>query len=91
MRALDIDVAADYLLMAATLAHIKSRMLLPPDPDILGDDDGLDPRAELARRLAEYARVQGRGRDARAPLAPESRRLRVAARRDPSCPRRRAC
>ena len=55
MRALDIDVAADYLLMAATLAHIKSRMLLPPDPDILGEDDELDPRAELARRLAEYA------------------------------------
>jgi segregation and condensation protein A len=55
MRMLDIDVAADYLLMAATLAHIKSRLLLPPDPDILADDDGLDPRAELARRLAEYA------------------------------------
>ena len=55
MRELDIDVAADYLLMAATLAHIKSRMLLPPDPDILSDDEGLDPRAELARRLAEYA------------------------------------
>ncbi len=55
MRALDIDVAADYLLMAATLAHIKSRMLLPPDPDILGEDEGEDPRAELARRLAEYA------------------------------------
>ena len=55
MRALDIDVAADYLLMAATLAHIKSRMLLPPDPDILSEDEGLDPRAELARRLAEYA------------------------------------
>ena len=55
MRELDIDVAADYLLMAATLAHIKSRLLLPPDPDILADDDGLDPRAELARRLAEYA------------------------------------
>jgi len=55
MRALDIDVAADYLLMAATLAYIKSRMLLPPDPDILGEDEGLDPRAELARRLAEYA------------------------------------
>jgi len=55
MRMLDIDVAADYLLMAATLAHIKSRMLLPPDPDILADDEGADPRAELARRLAEYA------------------------------------
>jgi len=55
MRMLDIDVAADYLLMAATLAHIKSRMLLPPDPDILADEDAGDPRAELARRLAEYA------------------------------------
>jgi len=58
MRALDIDVAADYLLMAATLAHIKSRMLLPPDPDILGEDEELDPRAELARRLAEYAVIK---------------------------------
>ncbi len=55
MQMVDIDVAADYLLMAATLAHIKSRMLLPPDPDAGGDEEGLDPRAELARRLAEYA------------------------------------
>lgn len=57
-RLLDIDVAADYLLMAATLAHIKSRMLLPPDPDILTDELEEDPRAELARRLAEYARYK---------------------------------
>jgi segregation and condensation protein A len=57
-RLLDIDVAADYLLMAATLAHIKSRMLLPPDPDILADEAEDDPRAELARRLAEYARYK---------------------------------
>ena len=55
MELLDIDVAADYLVMAATLAHIKSRMLLPPDPDADDDDEGGDPRAELARRLAEYA------------------------------------
>ena len=54
MRLLDIDIAAEYLLMAATLAHIKSRMLLPPEP---GAEEGEfeDPRAELARRLAEYA------------------------------------
>jgi segregation and condensation protein A len=65
MRMLDIDVAADYLLMAATLAHIKSRLLLPPDPDLLAEDGGLDPRAELARRLAEYARYK----DAAAELA----------------------
>ena len=54
MRQIDVDVAADYLLMAATLAYIKSRMLLPPDPDA-EDELGEDPRAELARRLAEYA------------------------------------
>ena len=41
-------------------------MLLPPDPDILAEDEGVDPRAELARRLAEYARFKERGRDARA-------------------------
>jgi segregation and condensation protein A len=57
MRQLDIDVAAEYLLVAATLAHIKSRMLLPWDAS--GDEDeAVDPRAELARRLAEYARFQ---------------------------------
>jgi segregation and condensation protein A len=54
MKILDIDVAAEYLLMAATLAHIKSRMLLPVAPDA-GGEEGEDPRAELARRLAEYA------------------------------------
>jgi segregation and condensation protein A len=57
MRQLDIDVAAEYLLVAATLAHIKSRMLVPWDSG--GDDEeGVDPRAELVRRLAEYARFQ---------------------------------
>jgi segregation and condensation protein A len=55
MRELDIDVAAEYLLMAATLAQIKSRMLLPRDPDGSEEDEGEDPRAELARRLAEFA------------------------------------
>jgi len=54
MRLLDIDVAADYLLMAATLAHIKSRTLLPPDENE-EEDEGEDPRAELARRLAAFA------------------------------------
>lgn len=54
MRLLDVNVAADYLLMAATLAHIKSRMLLPSTGEA-EEEDGIDPRAELARRLAEYA------------------------------------
>jgi segregation and condensation protein A len=57
MRQVDIDVASEYLVMAATLAHIKSRMLLPSDPEAT-DEDGEDPRAELARRLAEYARFK---------------------------------
>ncbi len=57
MQELDIDVAAEYLVMTATLAHIKSRMLLPPDPDA-EIEEGEDPRAELARRLAEYARFK---------------------------------
>jgi segregation and condensation protein A len=62
MRQLDIDVAGEYLLVAATLAHIKSRMLLPWDGN--GDDEeGEDPRAELVRRLAEYARFQEAARE----------------------------
>jgi segregation and condensation protein A len=53
-RGLDIDIAAEYLLMAATLAHIKSRILLPVHE---GEEEleGEDPRAELARRLALFA------------------------------------
>jgi len=57
MRQLDIDVAAEYLLVAATLTHIKSRMLLPWGGGS-DDEEGSDPRAELMRRLAEYARFQ---------------------------------
>ena len=54
MRGLDIDIAAEYLVMAATLAHIKSRILLPVHE---GEEEleGEDPRAELARRLAMFA------------------------------------
>jgi segregation and condensation protein A len=61
MEGLSIDVAADYLVMAATLAHIKSKMLLPSSPD--EEEDGLDepeedPRAELIRRLLEYQKYK---------------------------------
>ena len=62
MRTLSIDVASEYLVMAATLAHIKSKMLLPEMPT--GQDDGLpgeeeeDPRAELVRRLLEYQKYK---------------------------------
>jgi len=62
MRTLNLDVASEYLLMAATLAHIKSRMLVPPDPsqvdEEIGEEEGGDPREELVRRLLEYQRYK---------------------------------
>ncbi|MBI2893752.1 MAG: segregation/condensation protein A [Deltaproteobacteria bacterium] len=61
MQALNLDVASEYLLMAATLAHIKSRMLVPSDPSETEDDlveEGGDPREELIRRLLEYQRYK---------------------------------
>ena len=61
MQELDIDVAGDYLVMAATLAHMKSRLLLPSPPaddDAEGMDSDLDPRAELIRRLLEYQKYK---------------------------------
>lgn len=57
MRELHLDIAAEYLVMAATLAWIKSRMLLPPTEEA-GEDEGVDPRAELVARLLEYQRFQ---------------------------------
>jgi segregation and condensation protein A len=62
MDDLSIDVASEYLVMAATLAYIKSRTLLPPDPSAAGDEDGdleeLDPRADLVKRLLEYQKYK---------------------------------
>jgi segregation and condensation protein A len=55
IKLLDIDNVGDFLVMAATLAHIKSRMLLPQHS--LGDDEE-DPRMELVRPLAEYLRIK---------------------------------
>lgn len=52
MKELNLDLAAEYLLMAAILAEIKSRMLLPA-PEII-DDEEHDPRADLIQRLKEY-------------------------------------
>jgi segregation and condensation protein A len=60
MEELNIDVASEYLVMAATLIHIKSKMLLPVPPADQDDDEelGLDPRAELVRRLLEYQKYK---------------------------------
>lgn len=53
MKMLDLDVVGDFLVMAATLLQIKSRMLLPPDPEAQKEEQ-MDPRDELAKRLLEY-------------------------------------
>src|SRR5438034_1898615 len=53
MKEMDVDLASEFLVIAAQLIYIKSRMLLPPDPDA-GPDEMEDPRAELVRRLIEY-------------------------------------
>lgn len=52
-----LELAAEYLLMAAVLIEIKSRMLLPRPAEI-AVDDGTDPRAELVRRLLEYEQIK---------------------------------
>ena len=52
-----LELAAEYLLMAAVLIEIKSRMLLPRPPKV-SEDDGKDPRVELMRRLLEYEQMK---------------------------------
>ena len=56
MKTLELDLAAEYLLMAATLAEIKSRLLLPRP--VAEEASSEDPRAELVRRLQEYERFK---------------------------------
>jgi segregation and condensation protein A len=53
MKQLDLEVAGEFIVMAATLIYIKSKMLLPTDKDE-EEGDGEDPRAELVRKLLEY-------------------------------------
>ena len=60
MQALELELAAEYLLMAAMLAEIKSRMLLPR-PEEFDDED--DPRTELIRRLQEYEQIKTAAED----------------------------
>jgi segregation and condensation protein A len=57
MRSQNLELAADYLVMAAMLIEIKSRMLLPR-PKAATGDDAEDPRAELVRRLIEYEQMK---------------------------------
>ncbi len=61
MKELDLELAGEYLLMAAMLAEIKSRMLLPRSGE--GEQEEEDPRAELVRRLQEYERFKRAAED----------------------------
>ena len=62
MHAMQFELAAEYLVMAAMLAEIKSRMLLPR-PQLDEAEEGEDPRAELIRRLQEYERFKQAAED----------------------------
>lgn len=62
MKAVRLELAAEYLVMAAMLAEIKSRMLLPRSRNSAADEEE-DPRAELIRRLQEYERIKTAAED----------------------------
>lgn len=58
MESLDLNIAGEFFVMAATLLEIKSRMLLPVQDSEDESEEGLDPRAELVERLLEYERFK---------------------------------
>jgi segregation and condensation protein A len=79
MREMNLEVVGDYLVMAATLMHIKSQMLLPPDPDAPDEEGAIDPRTELADQLFEHQRFRQAAENLQ---ALESRRTLIWTRRD---------
>ncbi|MEE8483540.1 MAG: segregation/condensation protein A, partial [Nitrospinota bacterium] len=58
LRDLNLEIVGEFLVMAATLTHIKSRMLLPQRTDEEGEEDGTDPRRELVVKLLEYKKYK---------------------------------
>jgi len=58
MKLLDLGIAGEFILMAATLMHIKSKMLLPPDPNEVTQEEEMDPRLELVQKLLEYKKFK---------------------------------
>jgi len=58
MKALNLEIAGEFLVMAATLIHLKSRSLLPQQEDDTGVDEGTDPLEELRRQLIEYQKYK---------------------------------
>ncbi len=81
LETMNLDVAGEYLVMAATLTHIKSRMLLPPSEDDIEEPDE-DPRADLVQQLVEYQRY----REAAVALGDRAVLSRDVFRRDPAVP-----
>ena len=73
MESLDLDLAGEWLVMAATLLEIKSRMLLPEDPMEQTDEEPADPRLELVERLIEYEKFKGAAEVFREKEAEQSR------------------
>jgi len=67
MKSLNLDIAGEFLLMAATLLHIKSKMLVPPSEEEQAEEGeealAEDPRAELVRQLLEYQRFKEAARE----------------------------
>ncbi len=63
LKEMNLNLAGEFLVMAATLVHIKSRMLLPVPELASEEDDGIDPREELIQRLLEYQRYKEAGED----------------------------
>ncbi len=58
MKALDLDIAAEYLAVAATLLYIKSKLLLPTEEEVPSEEEVEDPRQELVTSLVELAKFQ---------------------------------
>lgn len=58
LKSMNLDLAGEFILMAATLIHIKSRMLLPIQEEGEEEEEGEDPREELVRKLLEYQRYK---------------------------------
>lgn len=83
LDSMNLDVAGEYLVMAATLTHIKSRMLLPPSEDETEEPDE-DPRIDLVHQLVEYQRY----REAAVALGERPVLTRDVFRRDPAVPDR---
>jgi len=63
MRAFNLNLAGEFLLMASTLMYIKSRMLLPDEGEEEEGEEGIDPREELVQRLIEYRRFKEAAED----------------------------